>query len=354
MISNRWIELRKENWSRLELLLQQVETGGLKSLPGADLRALGLLYRQTAADLSAARADEASRTLEEYLNRLVSRAHNFVYSGRRLNGQSVWQFFAIEYPRLFRRLLPYTSVALLIFMAGGALGTLVTLERPPFMRAMLGPEMVDKIEHHRMWTDSILSAKPQASSAIMTNNISVCFMTYAGGILAGLGTIFLMFNNGLSVGVVTTACAQHHMALNIWSFMAAHGALELPSIFISGGAGLRLATGLLFPGVYRRRDSLSIAGGESVRLLAGTVPMLTVAGLLEAFLSPSSAPVALKFSVCAFLFVALGFWLSEGGREKSAAVPERIAADSTATARVHTSRRVTQRAVILSEAKNPV
>jgi uncharacterized membrane protein SpoIIM required for sporulation len=315
MISNRWIELRKENWGRLELLLQQVESGGLKTLTGKELGDLGLLYRQTAADLSAVRADEASRTLEAYLNKLVSRAHNFVYSGRRLNGSAVWRFFAFDYPRLFRQLFPYTAAALLLFLAGGVLGTIVTVVRPRFMHAMLGPEMVYKIEHHQMWTDSILTQKPQAASGIMTNNIGVCFTTYAGGILAGVGTIYLLFMNGLSMGVISTACGQHGMALNIWSF-AAHGALELPSIFISGGAGLRLATGLLFPGMLRRKDSLALAGAESIRLLAGTIPMLTIAGLLEAFLSPSGAPVGLKFSVCAFLLIALSFWLSEAGRDK--------------------------------------
>ena len=318
MISNHWIALRKESWSRLETLVQQVETSSLKTLSAANLREFGLLYRQAASDLSAVRADEASRTLEAYLNRLVSRAHNHIYSGDRLNLTSVWNFLSKGYPRIFRRLLPYTTVAVAIFLAGALLGTLLTIARPQFMHAMLGPEMVDKIEHHQMWTDSILTAKPQASSKIMTNNIAVCFYTYAGGIAAGLGTILLMFTNGMSVGVITTACTQNHMALNIWSFVAAHGALEIPSIFISGGAGLRLASGLLFPGMLRRRDALALAGGESIRLLAGTIPMLVIAGILEAFLSPTHAPIVLKFSVSAVLLTSLCLWLSEGGRDKPA------------------------------------
>jgi uncharacterized membrane protein SpoIIM required for sporulation len=318
MISNHWIALRKENWSRLEILVKQVETSSLKTLSTADLRDFGLLYRQAASDLSAVRADEASRTLEAYLNRLVSRAHNHIYSGDRLNLTSVWNFLSKGYPRIFRRLLPYTTVALAIFLAGALLGTLLTIARPQFMHAMLGPQMVDKIEHHQMWTDSILTAKPQASTGIMTNNIAVCFYTYAGGIAAGLGTIFLMFTNGMSVGVITTACTQNHMALNIWSFVAAHGALEIPSIFISGGAGLRLASGLLFPGMLRRRDALALAGGESIRLLAGTIPMLVIAGILEAFLSPTHAPIALEFSVSAVLLTSLCLWLGEGGRDKPA------------------------------------
>jgi uncharacterized membrane protein SpoIIM required for sporulation len=104
----------------------------------------------------------------------------------------------------------------------------------------------------------------------------------------------------------------------MWSFVAAHGALELPSIFISGGAGLRLASGLLFPGMLRRRDALALAGAESIRLLSGIIPMLIIAGILEAFLSPTHAPLALKFSVSAVLLTGLCLWLSEGGREKPA------------------------------------
>jgi uncharacterized membrane protein SpoIIM required for sporulation len=320
MISNRWIELRKESWTRLEGLTAQVERGSLKTLAAGELREFGLLYRQAAADLSAVRVDEASRTLEAYLNRLVSRAHNHVYSGGRMSPATVWAFLAHGYPRLFRRLLPYTVAAMAIFLAGALLGSLVTVTRPQFMHTMLGPEMVDQIERHHMWTESILSAKPQASEGIMTNNITVCCLTFAGGIVAGLGTSWLMFSNGLEVGVVATACAQHGLGLSLWSFVAAHGALELPSIFISGGAGLRLAAGVLFPGMLRRRDALAAAGGEAVRLVSGTIPLLVVAGTLEAFLSPTHAPMALKFSVCAVLVTGLGFWLSEGGRVERAEV----------------------------------
>ncbi len=317
MISNHWIALRHENWNKLDAMVQRVETSSLKTLSTDDLRDFGLLYRQAAADLSAARADASSRTLEAYLNQLVSRAHNYIYSGQKMSPATVWEFFVHGYPRIFRRLLPYTIAALALFLAGGLLGTLETLTRPAFMHDMLGPEMVNKIEHHQMWTDSVLTAKPQASSTIMTNNIGVCFLTFAGGIIAGLGTIFLMFMNGVNIGVVATACGQHGMALSLWSFVAAHGALELPSIFISGGAGLRLAAGLLFPGMLSRKDALAVAGGESIRLLSGIIPMLVVAGSLEAFLSPTHAPIALKFAVCVLLLTGLGFWLSEGGRQKA-------------------------------------
>jgi uncharacterized membrane protein SpoIIM required for sporulation len=316
MISNRWIEQRKSSWGRLDSLTHQVESSGIHALSGGELREFGLLYRQVAADLSAVRSDRASGTLEEYLNQLLSRAHNRIYSGRKTSPTSVLRFMAQEYPRIFRRLSPYVLTAFLIFLAGAALGTLLTVSRPDFMRLFLGPAMLETIDHHEMWTQSILSMKPQASTAILTNNIGVCFMAFAGGIIGGFGTLYLMFFNGLEMGVVSTACARAHMALDLFSFVSSHGALELPSIFIAGGAGLRLGAGLLFPGMFTRKDSLALAAKESIRLLAGVVPLLFIAGMLEAFLSPSGAPRGLKFAVGAVLLTGLGFWLTEGGRRQ--------------------------------------
>src|SRR5579862_2190837 len=232
MISNRWIEQRKSSWSRLDTLTHQVESSGIGTLSGGELREFGLLYRQVAADLSAVRSDRASRTLEEYLNQLLSRAHNRIYSGRKSGVAGVVRFMVEEYPRVFRRLFPYVLTSFLIFLGGTALGTLLTLSRPEFMRLFLGPAMLQTIDRHQMWTHSLLSMKPQASSAILTNNIGVCFMTFAGGIAGAFGTIYLLFNNGLQMGVIGTACARAHMALDLFSFVSAHGALELPSIFI--------------------------------------------------------------------------------------------------------------------------
>jgi len=315
MISNRWIEQRKSSWSRLDSLTHQVESSGISALSGAELREFGLLYRQVAADLSAVRSDRGSGTLEEYLNQLLSRAHNRIYSGRKSSLKSVVHFMACEYPRIFRRLFPYVAVSFLIFLAGAAFGTLLSLARPQFERLLLPAHVLQAIDHHEMWTHSLLSVKPQASSAILTNNISVCFATFAGGIIAAWGTIQLLFTNGLLMGVISTACARAHMALDLFSFVSAHGALELPSIFIAGGAGLRLGVGLLFPGMLRRRDSLALGAREAIRLLAGVVPLLFVAGILEAFLSPSGAPRTVKFAVGALLLTGLGFWLTEGGRE---------------------------------------
>jgi len=115
--------------------------------------------------------------------------------------------------------------------------------------------------------------------------------------------------------VIGVACGLAGMGLQLWSFVAPHGVLELPAIFIAGGAGFRIAQGLLFPGVLPRRDSLARAGTEAVQLVLGTVPILIIAGTIEAFVSPTELAVPLKFTLAAALFILLNLYLFGVGRE---------------------------------------
>jgi uncharacterized membrane protein SpoIIM required for sporulation len=317
MISTGWLKRRQPHWMRLEELLADVKRLGLKGLGRNQLRELGLLYRQTAADLSAVRADSASSRQARYLNQLLGRVHNIIYSGQKTTAKSVLRFYLHEYPRIFRRLLPYTAVATAIFFAAALIGMAITLSNPEFMRDFLGPGMVATIERHQMWTHSIIGVEPQSSSAIMTNNLSVSFVAFASGIVAGLGTLYMMFFNGLMLGVIGAACWLNNMSDQLWSFVAPHGVLELPAIYISGGAGLRLARALLFPGNLSRRDSLIVGGAEASRLIVGVIPVLILAGIIEGFFSPSSVRISIKFAFAAALFTAFVFYLWGAGRSNS-------------------------------------
>jgi len=110
--------------------------------------------------------------------------------------------------------------------------------------------------------------------------------------------------------------AETRMAPEFWAFLAPHGALELPAILIGGGAGLILGAALLFPGDLRRRDALALRGRVAVQLVVGCVPILVVAGIIEAFLSPAPPrmmPLGLKFITGAALFILLLAYLLRGG-----------------------------------------
>jgi uncharacterized membrane protein SpoIIM required for sporulation len=317
MISAHWLEKRQSHWNRLDALLNQSQNLGLKALSRQELQELGLLYRQAAADLSALREDPSGRSYARTLNLLLARAHNTIYAGQKSSARGLLHFYRYTYPRIFRRNLGLITVATLLFVVGAVGGMLLAITRPDYMHLFLGPRMMETIEQRKMWTDSVVSVKPLASSRIMTNNITVSFLAFAYGITAGVGTVFMMVFNGVLIGVVGTACWLNGLSLSLWSFVAPHGVLELPAIFIAGGAGLRIAQGLLFPGLLSRRESLARAGGEATRLLLGVVPVLVIAGCIEGFVSPSlTIPWQWKFTMAgaiAVIFYSYLFFAARGG-----------------------------------------
>jgi uncharacterized membrane protein SpoIIM required for sporulation len=310
MISTRWLEKRKPNWSRLEELLNRSKGRDVGALDHKNLQELGLLYRQTASDLATAREDITSSQLAAYLNSLLGRAHNLIYMGSKPKVAGIIRFYSETYPRIFRELWPQTMLALTIFAVTGVAAFFLTMRDPTFAHRLLGTQMMETIEKREMWTHSIVTIKPLAASSIMTNNLSVAFSTFAFGITAGIGTAWMMVLNGLLIGVIGAATWQARMAGQLWSFVVPHGVLELPAIFIAGGAGFEVARGMLFPGLLPRRESLARAGGRAAQLLLGTIPMLIVAGVIEGFLSPSEIAAPLKILFGAVMFAALVTYLS--------------------------------------------
>jgi uncharacterized membrane protein SpoIIM required for sporulation len=309
ILSNQWILKRRPHWDRLAALLAQSDASGLGQLSRAELQELALLYRQAAADLSVLRQDSTSRTYAQHLNQLLARAHHIIYSGRKTNFLTLFRFLRDEYPAIFQSQISSVAASVLVFVFFGLLGATLTSARPEFMRHFVGPEMIATMERHTMWTEPVVSVAPMASSWIMTNNLSVSFITFAGGIIFGLGTFLALFQNGMELGVIGAACHHYEMSRALWSFVAPHGSLELPAILISGGAGFRLGRAMLFPGALRWRESVARGGIEATRLVSGIIPLLVIAGLLEGFFSPSQAPVWFKFTVGGLLFTLLNLWL---------------------------------------------
>ena len=317
MISTRWLEKRKPHWQRLEQLLDRSGRRGVAVLDHDELQELGLLYRQTASDLATVREDITSRPFTAYLNQLLARAHNLIYMGKKPNWGGIVRFYRDTYPRVFREAFPLVLLAALVFLAAGIAGAVVTLRDAGFAHQILGPEMIETIEKHEMWTHSILSVKPAAATGIMTNNITVGFFMFAAGITAGLATIWMLITNGLLMGVLAVTTARAGMGLQLWDFVAAHGALELPAIFIAAGAGLEIARGMLFPGMLPRKESLRLAGSRGTKLLLGELPLLVVAGVIESFVSPTAVPTPLKFLLSAVLFTALVLYLSSARKTEA-------------------------------------
>ena len=166
----------------------------------------------------------------------------------------------------------------------------------PLRDALVPAQLRSVMASGRTWTDIEPSLRPGMATLIFTNNIQVAFLAFAGGVLCGLGTVYVLVSNGLSLGSVLGAAQYYGVAPLLWSFISPHGYLELTCIVIAGAAGLMLGDALLRPGLLLRREALARAARRAVELVVGAAPVLVVAGLIEGFVSPSEAPITVKLA----------------------------------------------------------
>jgi uncharacterized membrane protein SpoIIM required for sporulation len=309
----RWIARREPNWKRLDALLKQVEKRGLKSLPAAEIKELASLYRSVSADLARARTHQVGVALVQDLQALTSRGYTQIYQGsRRQEWEAALDFYRWGFPALVQETWVYIALSTACFLAGALVAWWFAWQDPTFLSLLVPSELITKVrDKGELWMGSIVGIEPLASTQIMTNNLSVSFGAIAGGITAGLYTLFLLVFNGLSIGAVATLVGQNNLAYPFWAFVFPHGSLELPAIFLAGGAGLLIARGLLFPGKYRRADALRLYGTKAAQLTYGIVPMLIIAGIIEGFFSPSPViPSSLKYLAGIGIFTLLLMYCS--------------------------------------------
>ncbi len=245
MLTEDFIAAKKPNWERLTAILDRSQLGGLASLSAEELSELGRLYRSATSDLAVARRDFAGHRVIDYLNGLVARAHAAVYQGRAARGRGLVEFFTITFPRTFRATWGYTLASFLMFLLP-ALASFYVAYRDPAAGAALFPGIEDRIEDirdKREWWKSINDdGRAASASFIMTNNIQIAILAFAGGALLGVLTLYILAQNGLMLGIVAGASQALGFAGNLWGFVAAHGVIELSVIFIAGGAGLQLGS----------------------------------------------------------------------------------------------------------------
>lgn len=320
MDTQRWLARQEPRWQRLESLLQRAESKSLKRMSASEVQELSGLYRLVASDLARAKARQVGPAITEKLQGLTMRGYAQIYQGgRRQEWQQVTDFILWGFPKAVREAWVPVAIATALFTIGGLIGWWYAWRDPSFLAIMLPQEMIDLVQDEgKLWTGSIVGVEPLASSSITQNNISVTFSAFAGGVLGGLGTSYIMWFNGLLIGTVATLVGQNNLAYPFWAFVFPHGSLELPAIFLAGGAGLCLAQGLLFPGQYKRLDAFRIGAGKAIQLMFGVVPMLVIAGAIEGFFSPApGVPDAAKYLVGLLLFWGLVAYLRRQPREAS-------------------------------------
>ena len=150
------------------------------------------------------------------------------------------------------------------------------------------------------------------------NNISVAFRSFAGGLLAGVGTLFVLFFNGLYIGSIAGHLTRLDFIDTFYPFVVGHGSFELTAIVFSGAAGLKLGYSILNPGQYSRLNSLRLAGRDAIPMLYGIVLMLIIAAFIEAFWSSSATlPINVKYIVGAICWSFVLLYSISGKRFES-------------------------------------
>jgi uncharacterized membrane protein SpoIIM required for sporulation len=314
MVVHEFIRMRRDAWAELQVFLEKARRLSLARVPLDVFREGSALYRQAVADLAYARMCFPDHPVVRELEHLVGHAHSLLYQAGRTKSTSWTEFWRVTWPTRVREAARPILFATALFWAGAALGFALTALNPTLESFFVSPEMQTAIESKRLWTESLTGAAPAASSAIAVNNIKVSLLTWGLGLTFGIGTVWLLVFNGVMLGAIAAACMRAGMLLPLTEFVVGHGSLELPAIWISGGAGLLMAEALLFPGRYSRRVELRLQGRRSVQIIVGIIPILLVAGAIEGFVSPSNVPGFAKALLGLSLAIALLSYIVASGR----------------------------------------
>jgi len=310
---DRFVEDRRARWSRLGTLIVEAN-GRVELLAPDDVVELGRLYRGATSDLAVARRDFPLDAATDRLNDLVAAAHALVYSESPTSGRRVRRLVFSELPASVRANSRFTAISFLVFAVPLVATFAIGLLLPEIAATALPAETRQHLAERRLWTDIPEGYRPLVGPLIIVNNVRVAIAAFAGGLTAGALTLDLRVGNGALLGTVFAVVQGYGMSGGLLGFIAAHGPLEISCIVLSGGAGLRLAWALIRPGERSRRDALRLAGAQAIRVMLLVVPALGVAGLIEAFLSPSDAPIAAKITVGAIAALLLWGYIALAGR----------------------------------------
>lgn len=202
---------------------------------------------------------------------------------------SVWEFFSNGYWRRVRERKAILAISFLCLAVPTLLGGYWAW-RDPGPASGLAPSQYQSVTQPRTPGQSLgLTVDQESAMAaqIFTNNIVVTFLAFAGGLALGLGTLYVLLQNGVLLGVVGGLAIGSGNGRAFFELVTAHGILELSCIVVSGAAGLRLGWSIIDPGNRTRSEALRAEARAALEIVFGTAPWLVVAGLVEGFLTPS-------------------------------------------------------------------
>ncbi|MFP4446622.1 MAG: stage II sporulation protein M, partial [Desulfosudaceae bacterium] len=263
------------------------------------------------------------------LEALVGRSYGYIHESRRRPRRlAPARWFFRTFPRTFRRhgrafLLSALVMAAGFIFGGAAVGldSQAKAVLMPFAHLQGDPSDRVAIEEGQR-KDTMADSKARFSSYLMTHNTRVSIFIMVLGITWGIGTIIMLFYNGLILGAVAVDYILAGESVFLAGWLLPHGSIEIPAILMAGQTGLVIAGALIGRGEpLTVRQRFRAVSGDVVTLIAGVALLLVWAGLVEAFLSQYHQPVipySLKMAFGLFELALLGLFLGKSGAREAA------------------------------------
>jgi uncharacterized membrane protein SpoIIM required for sporulation len=294
----------RPDWQRLEAACAH-GGAGLAKLSGEEIEEVVRLYQRASAQLAEVQTRFRDPRLRAYLNGVVVRAHGAIYSSRPRTVAGGVRLFGTRYRESIRRTAPFILIAAAL-MVVVTVACLLWVNGSREARAgLLPPFAQDAIRHA---TGRVDTGAPPASLStfILVNNVQVAFFAFAFGITYMVGTIYMVVQNAVLLGVLAGAYTAFGHAGLFWSLILPHGLLELTAICIAAGAGMRMGWALIDPGDRPRGRALAEEARDASIVVLGVIPAFVVAAFIEGFVT-GNVPAAV--SVTVGVVVWLGYLL---------------------------------------------
>ena len=274
---------------------------------------LPVLYRQICNHYALSLKREYSPALVDYLHTMALEGHKFIYKYKSPWFTKAIEFLAIGFPQSLRQHFIYFIIALSFFLLPALLTGYFCYQKHELIYSILDDGKVAQIEY--MYDPSNrkigrTESRNSDTNVVMfgfyiKNNIGIGFRTFAGGIMAGLGTLFFLMYNGVMLGGISGYITRLGYLETFWPFVSGHGAFELTAIVISGASGLMLGHAVIAPGNKKRVQALKNIAPEALKLIIGAGVMFFIAAFIEAFWSSGSAAIFVKYVIAAILWLSV-------------------------------------------------
>jgi len=297
----RFLDAGRPLWAELEALLDKLDADPAYRMDFAQLRHFYALYQRVSADLARIQTFASEPEICRYLESLTGRAYAEIHETRERGARfHPWRWFVNDFPASFRRRIRAFQLSLLITLAGAAFGA-IAVGVDPGAKAAILPEQFSHLQgdpakrvhdEESRKTDRFHGIKATFAGELMANNIRVSILTLATGMTWGIGTIVLLFYNGVILGAVMLDYIRARQTAFLLGWLMPHGVIEIPSVLIAGQAGLLIGKALI-GGKERStlKDRLRAIGPDVMNLIGGCAVMLVWAGLIESFFSQVHEPV---------------------------------------------------------------